>query len=384
MIRKLTIFLFLILVSAACGKRGDPVPPVPVIPKETTDLFVAQRGPRIILSWTYPSLTTAGSTLGEIRKLVVWRSRETLPTSLSAEGQKAEATAAAPASEPKPEVLFSGVPVPTPDQFLRVKTRVAEFDASHLGEISVGAKLRFEDRPPLQTEQGRPVRYTYAVTTVGRAGTSALSNLVSVVPLDVARAPKNVRAEITPPAVVLQWQAPAQTVTGGDQPQIQGYNVYRLSPDETLVEPLQPVNGAPIQGTTWSDTPPYGVHRYAVTAVTTEGPPRAESEFPLLVMAQFEDRMPPPVPESLEALTEEKSVRLVWDPVEAADLAGYRVYRITGDHRELLTPELLDQPLYVDAAPPTGVEFIYAVTSVDRTGNESEIQKSDPVLVPTS
>ena len=54
----------------ACGKRGDPHPPVPVIPQTTNDLNVSQRGSRVILSWSYPSLTTAGKSLGAIRKVV--------------------------------------------------------------------------------------------------------------------------------------------------------------------------------------------------------------------------------------------------------------------------------------------------------------------------
>ena len=46
----------------ACGKRGDPRPPVPVIPAATSDLVVTQRADRVLLSWAYPALTTAGKT----------------------------------------------------------------------------------------------------------------------------------------------------------------------------------------------------------------------------------------------------------------------------------------------------------------------------------
>jgi hypothetical protein len=65
--------LLLVLVTAlvACGKQGDPKPPVPVIPRPTTDLVVTQRGAKMILSWSYPSLSTAGKSLGEIRRLNV-------------------------------------------------------------------------------------------------------------------------------------------------------------------------------------------------------------------------------------------------------------------------------------------------------------------------
>src|SRR5437867_6701939 len=72
-------FIALLVLLAACGKRGDPHPPVPVIPKATSDLVVAQRGAKVILSWSYPSVTTAGQKLGGIRRVVLYRYTEELP-----------------------------------------------------------------------------------------------------------------------------------------------------------------------------------------------------------------------------------------------------------------------------------------------------------------
>src|SRR5476649_2685494 len=68
--RRLIVFLVLVL---ACGKRGDPRPPIPVIPKATGDLVVTQRASKLILSWSYPALTTAGRTLTNIRRVSVYR-----------------------------------------------------------------------------------------------------------------------------------------------------------------------------------------------------------------------------------------------------------------------------------------------------------------------
>src|SRR5436309_15695965 len=68
-----------LLLLVACGKRGDPHPPVPIIPKATTDLVVAQRGSKVLLSWSYPALTTAGKNLSGIRRIIVYRITEPLP-----------------------------------------------------------------------------------------------------------------------------------------------------------------------------------------------------------------------------------------------------------------------------------------------------------------
>src|SRR5438128_1707621 len=76
-VRKLGAAAVMLLI--ACGKRGDPHPPVPVIPKATSDLVVAQRGAKVILSWSLPSLTTTGQKLASIRRIVLYRYVEELP-----------------------------------------------------------------------------------------------------------------------------------------------------------------------------------------------------------------------------------------------------------------------------------------------------------------
>src|SRR5580765_1610914 len=69
----------LLIVLSACGKRGDPHPPIPLIPHATSDLVVTQRGGKVTLSWSYPSVTTSGKALGKIRRVVVYRVIEELP-----------------------------------------------------------------------------------------------------------------------------------------------------------------------------------------------------------------------------------------------------------------------------------------------------------------
>src|SRR5258708_10347521 len=69
----------LLIVLSACGKRGDPHPPLPVIPQATSDLVVAQRGDKVLLSWSYPSMTTAGKSLGAIRRVLLYRSIQEVP-----------------------------------------------------------------------------------------------------------------------------------------------------------------------------------------------------------------------------------------------------------------------------------------------------------------
>ena len=374
--RKIAVLLLFAL--AACGKRGDPHPPVPVIPKATTDLLVAQRGPKVLLSWGYPSLTTAGKSMTGIKRVAVWRSLEEPPAAPSAGN---------PAS---PIQLFAKVPALIPVKFLKVRTRVDSIEGAKLPAATAGARLTYEDTPPLHTADGRPVRLTYAVVTEGQSANSDLSNLVSIVPMDVPAPPSALTAAARREGVVLTWTAPDATISGAKNPVIAGYNVYRFPHGQPADEFATPANTSPLAATTFTDNPPYGEHDYFVTALAAPGPPRIESEPSPVAGANFKDLVAPPPPTGLTALVETGAVRLVWDPVDAPDLAGYKVYRTEGTGIEQLrpvgtiplTPQLLTATNYRDTGVNPGISYYYEVVSVDKTGNESTKVKTDWVLVP--
>jgi fibronectin type 3 domain-containing protein len=143
--------------------------------------------------------------------------------------------------------------------------------------------------------------------------------------------------------------------------------------------------------TTYTDNPPYGPHDYFVTALAATGPPRIESEPSSIVSVTFKDLVPPPPPTGLTALVETGAVRLVWDPVDAPDLAGYKVYRTEGTGIDQLRPigtipltpvQLLTATNYRDTSVNRGISYYYEVVSVDKSGNESSRVKTDWVLVP--
>jgi hypothetical protein len=370
----------LTMLVIACGKRGDPRPPVPVIPKATSDLVVTQRGPKLVLSWSYPSLTTAGANLRHIRHVVIYRYVENLPVP-SAAGNPAP-PAEIDLSRPREHALFSKVPLLSPTQFMRLREKVESIDEANLAGATVGSRLFYEDTPPLRTADNRPVRITYAVTTEGETGKSDLSNLAAVVPLDVAVAPSGLTATPRAAGVVLKWTAPAAGVSGASKPVLTGYNVYRFGEAEEPDTLGAPLNASPVRETTYQDVPPYGKYRYLVTAVANEGPPRLESEPSEVASATFKDLQPPPPPANLNALVEVKAVRLVWDAVDAPDLSGYAVYRIEGTIKLRLTPIIIPQTNFRDISPDIGITYSYEVTSIDKSGNESAPATVMNVLVP--
>ncbi len=361
--------LVLVAVCLACGKRGDPRPPVPVIPQATTDLVVTQRAAKVLLTWSYPSLTTAGRSLPVIRRIVVYRYLEELPPS---------ATTAREPAVPDAVSDFAKVPTLTAAQFAKLSQRIESIEGANVPAATVGAKLVYEDTPPpFRSASGRPVRLTYSVVTEGVVAKSDFSNLATVVPLPVAVPPTGVTADARPEGIVLKWSTPTTSATGDATPVIVGYNIFRDSDDLD-----KPINATPVKETSFTDTPTYDEHTYRITAVASAGPPRIQSDPSPPVSTTFKDLVPPPAPASVTALVETRVVRLIWDAVDAPDLDGYNVYRTEGDARLKLTPHPARQTHFGDESIEMGVTYFYSVTVVDKNGNESAPTNSEPILVP--
>src|SRR5215212_578661 len=155
------------LLLLACGKRGDPHPPIPLIPQATSDLVVTQRASKTILSWSYPSLTTAGKSLDRVRRVVVFRYVEELPVPTAGRDPNALKPGDIDPTLPRPVVSFAKVPTIAPAQFAKLSTKLDSIESANLPAASVGAKLLYEDEPPFKTSDGRPVRVTYSVVTEG-------------------------------------------------------------------------------------------------------------------------------------------------------------------------------------------------------------------------
>jgi predicted phage tail protein len=271
----------------------------------------------------------------------------------------------------------------TPAQFGKLSHRIDSIESANLPGATVGAKLIYEDSPQLHSASGRPVRLTYAVVTEGVEGRSDLSNLAVITPLDVAVPPANLAATPKAEGVALTWTAPAKSVTGDTKPAIAGYNIYRVAKGQSIDTFALPVNPSPVTRTDYTDAPPYGTYEYSVSAVASAGPPRIESDRSTSVEATFKDLVPPPPPPSVTALVETKVVRLVWEGVDAPDLAGYFVYRTEKAGRiKFQTGKPINQTFFGDESILPGIEYYYSVTAVDKSGNESAETKSQTVMVP--
>jgi hypothetical protein len=83
------------------------------------------------------------------------------------------------------------------------------------------------------------------------------------------------------------------------------------------------------------------------------------------------DNLSPPVPAPFSGTYEAGTATLAWGPSEAPDLAGYRLYRVSGPDAVPQEGDLVAAPTgtgYVDAA---GAPFYYRLAAVDVHGNAS-------------
>jgi hypothetical protein len=325
-------------VLVACGKQGPPAPPLRAVPAATKDLSAVQQGPRLLLSFSYPQVTPAGTALEGISAVEIWEvSRPALDGKagpLDARGFNAAAKLAQ---------KIEGADLTAAIEGSRVNVQLP------LPEIAAGSP---------------PQALYFAARTAGKNGDrSDLSNVASLVPKAPPPAPE--RVAVTPRAdgVLVEWSPVAGAA---------GYNVYRRDAKERAYE--RPVHVAGPQERSWLDnTARFGQsYIYTVTAVAQQEP-IVESAVTSEHEVRYQDRFPPPPPGDLVALAEAGRVRLVWRPSEADDVAGYVVYRRAGDSGAFarLTAQPQTAAEYTDTAVQGGQSYTYRVTAVDQSGNES-------------
>ena len=103
-----------------------------------------------------------------------------------------------------------------------------------------------------------------------------------------------------------------------------------------------------------------------LTPSQVEGPPSDEAGI------LYRDVYPPAAPARLDALTEAKLVRLVWDPSTSADVAGYLVFRAVDEAPPApLTEKPITDTFFTDEHVPEGKRSRYTVRAVDAHGNLS-------------
>jgi hypothetical protein len=362
------ISIFLFFVAVGCGAPGEPTPPSPKVPVAITDLTAQQAGDAVQLTFTLPPKTVSGARLSEPPAIEILRG------ALKPDGS------------------------PDPTSFRAIET----IPGALVADYRVAEQVQIINR--ISPDELRPYpggTLAYRVRTrVSRKRASADSNAAIVRIRPVPEHITSLHAAVTEFAIELSWSAPTHTSTGDPLPPISEYRVYRgeidaASTDSAAKDVSQAKWKSPLALLASTPTNSYRdtafdfgkTYLYTVRAVIPADAGTVESADSVPVIVTPRDIFPPAVPQGLVAAVVRPDpkgpaeVDLSWSINAETDLAGYRVYRSEQQDTpgELITSDLLLSPAYRDTSVQPGHVYLYSVTAVDRSGNESV--RSAPVAV---
>lgn len=308
------------LLAASCGYVGEPLPPLLNIPERVEDLRVMQRSSKLIVEFTLPKLTTEGTAIKRAPRVEL-RAGESEPGAFSVDDWAAKA-------EPIEVPLTGHVSLP--------------IDAKRW----IGKEIFFGVR--VTGDNGRA------------AGWSNIVRCTVVQPLQTPSAPL---PRGTAGGVLLTWKGSGAA-----------YRVLRRAAGEEQ----EAVVGRTAKPEWLDPDTQFGKrYTYRVQAVERVGGAEAESEISEPREITPKDDFSPAPPAGLKAVPGTESIELAWEPNSEPDLAGYRVYR---DGQRLTDTQ--QNPSFSDKGLESGKVVQYAITSVDRLGNESNPSPALEVRVP--
>ncbi len=312
------------LLMAGCGYVGDPLPPTLDVPRRVTDLRVRQRVDRVLVDFTIPELTTEGLALRLAR--VELRAGPYARDPFDSEAWAAQA-----------KLIDTTGLKPGPAHL--------EVDATGWTGQEVFWRVR------LFSHKGRDSGWSdFAIFRV----------------LPPPSPPAGMKAETTAEGVRLSWTDDATI------------RVLRRAGNQ------EPVVVATVSGRQWLDKEArFGeTYEYTARTVIESGESTVTSGLTAPLAVTPLDTFPPAAPHGLKALAAAASVELTWEQNTEPDLGGYRVYRAPGEGAWEGVGDLVNVPGLSDRQVKPATRYRYAVSSVDRSGNESARSAPVEVLMP--
>jgi hypothetical protein len=336
----------LIICLSACGKIGDPLPPIPRAPLIVDELSVTQEGTQLILH--FPIVRSPRSP--RLQRIDIYRVIESINDPL-------------------------GV---TQQQF---STNATIID-SILGEDVPTEKSVITKSDNLDLKNGsQDLRYRYAVRLVTASGIAAdFSNFALIIPLfDLASPPSGLKAKQREREIEISWNAPKTNENGTTPANAVAYNIYR-SVDNGLPVKL---NDEPLKELRFIDNRfEFGKkYEYVLRALSTLPDDTSlknavESNLSAPLKLVPEDTFPPSAPSPITIASIGGLVSLYWPLNPEPDVVGYNIYRCMVENSPMEKWTKLNTPLHKTASfrddkVEVGKEYFYQITAVDAYGNES-------------
>lgn len=334
--------LLLLFLTAACGKIGEPLPPLIQIPRPVLDLTARQQGGEVILSWTLPRLNTDGSTATTLASIQIYRV-------IRAPASTTEAIPSAGDSDLWR--VLKAQPASGREERQNVRDLLKEVDLTEV--------------------LGR--EFSYAIKVFNLKGqTAGFSNVANLWLQPVPHPPGRPNLNPSEKFVKVSWAPPATNIDGS--PVVSGltFNLYRTSAEGSFTE--TPLNPSPVSDVSYRDRSIRlgKTYAYRVRAVLETGRGWVESRDSEEAFLLHRDVYPPSTPQQLTLVVAREFLSLAWFPNSETDLAGYHVFRRQGrGDFQRLTSSVLQRPSYTDRDLQKGHIYSYRVAAIDRSGNQS-------------
>ncbi|MGD1212052.1 MAG: hypothetical protein ABR973_11920 [Candidatus Acidiferrales bacterium] len=350
-----SIFLLPVFL-AGCASPGQPIERKAPVPQAVADLAVEQSGNQVVLTFTLPKETVDQRPLKEPPAIEIYRDFE-------------PATA-----EPHPAVPAS-------------PTLLVTIPFGMVAHYAQQGRVRYADSLDAADFTAHPDSIAvYAVRTrASEKKDSAESNAAGVRLYPPPEPIADLKADVTPSAIVLSWSPPERTPVG-PVPAIAAYRIYRAeaAPGATadklgLKSPLAKVGETASPPFTDPQVAFGTTYAYSVRSVVEYPGKTLESADSNVLVVMPKDVFPPAAPLGLVVavvLTQGGTpahLELSWAISPETDVAGYNIYRSeqAGAPGTRLNNELLLAPAFSDMNIQPGRRYFYSVTAVDRSGNES-------------
>jgi hypothetical protein len=352
-----TILLLLLAAFTGCGVPGAPLPPSLDIPKFVGDLKAVRKGDAVALSWTTPTETTDGELIRKPGKMLVQRA------------------------------LSTGK-----DSTLDFKT-ITELPLSASLKDDHAAMVTAKDSlTDLLHPHANTMFVVYSVLAQGHNGKShGLPNRVAVPLVATLPAPQKVRAEPVIEGVRVTWEQTSASPAAEARFNAQyAYRIMRrleAANEPVMVKQLSVNENSFIDaGIEWEKN-----YQYWVVPVTLwqDGSRKGEvagDDSPIISLLAH-DSFPPAIPSGVQAvftpLSQNSFIDITWTPNTENDLAGYNVYRHSGNEPSAkINSELVKTPRFADPGIQPGTKYLYSVSAVDLRGNESGKSEETSETVP--
>ncbi len=412
----------LMLTVAGCGKKGPPLAPLLRVPAQVSAFAVVRADNLVFATLTVPAANVGGDQPADVALVEVYAVTSVGPPTLEngrvPPGFTLVASSPVRRPVPPPPPVLPNAPAlpalpfePGLDQgavvtFREVLTPGLSEPVVVPGAPTAPAAAVVVDGADAAVTLSLPLvfgsdtstlRRHYAAVAVSRQGRRGAWSEWRSVPVSSPSGPPSAPVPTFDASAIAltwtpapdAWQAPGPPADGmldsrpfGSARPTTRYNLYAVAEPGAAVSATAsgaprpaPLNEAPLSTPTFSvpgvgfDTERCFVVRGldTIQGVDVEGPASPAG------CVTPRDTFAPPAPAALEAVAGAGVISLIWEAVDASDLAGYLVFRgpAPGEPVTLLTPSPTSATSFEDRTVTPGLRYVYVVVAVDSATPEN-------------